>query len=135
MDQQRRQHQPLLLEQSLGGAMNPSTLGHPRLNALGDTPMELEHVRLGSLVKDISTIRHHQHAISADLQHLHNDNEILWRETLVAREKHQRHQQVIERILLFLTSVFSTDGFSATTPKGMPFPLGKQNDYLRSPSR
>jgi hypothetical protein len=130
MDQQHRQHQPLLLEQSLGGAS--STLGHPRLNALGDTPMELEHVRLGSLVKDISTIRHHQHAISADLQHLHNDNEILWRETLMAREKHQRHQQVIERILLFLTSVFSTDGFSAASPKGMPFALGKHNDYLRS---
>lgn len=118
-------HQPLLLEQSLGGQMNTSTMGHPRLDALGDTPMELQHVRLGSLVKDISTIRHHQHAISADLQHLHNDNEILWRETLLAREKHQRHQQVVERILLFLMSVFSTDGFSAATPKGVPFALGK----------
>jgi hypothetical protein len=139
------QNPPLpLLEQALVSSPGESSVSVPgaRLNALGDTSLELEHVRLGSLVKDISTIRQHQHAISADLQHLHNDNEILWRETLLAREKHQKHQQVIERILLFLTSVFSNDGFSggsgagaaaaaaAIGSKKSQFMLGKTSELL-----
>ncbi|CAO3585184.1 unnamed protein product [Absidia cylindrospora] len=123
-----QQSQQLLLEQHLASTSeNDLSAIPPRLNALGDTSMQLEYVRLGSLVKDISTIRHHQHAISSDLQHLHNDNEILWRETLLAREKHQRHQQVIERILLFLTTVFSNDGTPADTLRPPRYMLQKHD--------
>ncbi|ORZ10708.1 hypothetical protein BCR42DRAFT_105000 [Absidia repens] len=128
------QHQPLqenqqlLLKQHLASSSESDLSAiPPRLNALGDTSMQLEYVRLGSLVKDISTIRHHQHVISSDLQHLHNDNEILWRETLLAREKHQRHQQVIERILLFLTTVFSNDGPSTDTLRSPRYMLPKHD--------
>ncbi|KAI9304229.1 HSF-type DNA-binding-domain-containing protein [Cunninghamella echinulata] len=96
------------------------------------TQQQLDHVRLGSLVKDISSIRQHQHAITTDLQHLHNDNEVLWREILLAREKHQRHQQVIERILLFLTTIFSNDN-QLDIMKNPRFMLGENNEFI-SPS-
>ncbi|OAD06780.1 heat shock factor-type transcription factor, partial [Mucor lusitanicus CBS 277.49] len=64
-------------------------------------------VNLGALVKEISAIKKHQTNITADLRNLHRDNEIIWQETLAAREKHQKHQQVISKILQFLTAVFS----------------------------
>ncbi|ORZ22107.1 hypothetical protein BCR42DRAFT_447441 [Absidia repens] len=129
------QHPLLLLDQGVaGGGLDGSTIARNRLDALGSTSTQLEHVRLGSLVKDISTIRDHQHAISSDLQHLHNDNEILWRETLMAREKHQRHQQVIERILLFLTTVFTNDAANIAKHPHTNI-MGKQDEFLTGGSQ
>ncbi|KAI8078223.1 uncharacterized protein B0P05DRAFT_542987 [Gilbertella persicaria] len=64
---------------------------------------------LGSLVKEISAIRKHQANVTADLRNLHQDNELIWQETLSAREKHQKHQRVISKILQFLSAVFSND--------------------------
>lgn len=66
-------------------------------------------VNLSALVKEITAIKKHQTNITADLRNLHRDNEIIWHETLAAREKHQKHQQVISKILQFLTAVFSND--------------------------
>ncbi|CAO3609371.1 unnamed protein product [Mucor fragilis] len=66
-------------------------------------------VNLGALVKEISSIKKHQTNITADLCNLRRDNEIFWQEALAAREKHQKHQQVISKILQFLTAVFSND--------------------------
>lgn len=68
-----------------------------------------QKVNLGSLVKEITAIRKHQTNITADLRNLHRDNEIIWKETLAAREKHQKHQQIISKILQFLTAVFSNE--------------------------
>lgn len=66
-------------------------------------------VNLNSLVKEIGAIKQHQTNITADLKNLHRDNEIIWKETIVAREKHQKHQLVISKILQFLTAVFSNE--------------------------
>lgn len=66
-------------------------------------------VNLGALVKEISSIKKHQTNITADLCNLRRDNEIFWQEALAAREKHQKHQQVISKILQFLTAAFSND--------------------------
>lgn len=74
-----------------------------------DRKEDTENVSLSSIVKDITAIRKHQSTISADLRNLHRDNEILWEETLTAREKYQRHQEVMGKILQFLTTVFSND--------------------------
>lgn len=68
-----------------------------------------DHVTLASLVKDIASIRKHQSAISSDLRTLQRDNSYLWQESLAAREKHQLHKEVIEKILQFLTTVFSSE--------------------------
>ncbi|KAI9249751.1 hypothetical protein BDA99DRAFT_414241, partial [Phascolomyces articulosus] len=63
-------------------------------------------ITLASLVKQITSIRTHQQSITQDLHALQEDNSIHWQESLAAREKHQRHQEVIEKILQFLTAVF-----------------------------
>ncbi|EIE76389.1 hypothetical protein RO3G_01093 [Rhizopus delemar RA 99-880] len=68
-----------------------------------------EKMNLGTLLKEITSIKKHQNNITADLNNLRRDNELIWQETLAAREKHQRHEQVISKILQFLTIVFSKD--------------------------
>ena len=90
-------------------------------------------ISLSSLVKQITSIRSHQQTITQDLHSLQQDNSILWQESLEAREKHQRHQEVIEKILQFLTTVFSSENnLLAATAAQMsgPFMLGKNNEYI-----
>ncbi|KAI8331795.1 hypothetical protein EDC96DRAFT_526870 [Choanephora cucurbitarum] len=86
-----------------------------------------DQMNLGSLVKEITAIRKHQANITADLRNLHHDNEIIWRETLAAREKFQKHQQVISKILQFLSAVFSDD-------QNMLYELSNQKDFLNNNS-
>ncbi|KAI9314959.1 hypothetical protein BX666DRAFT_1965098 [Dichotomocladium elegans] len=92
-----------------------------------------ETVTLASLVKDITAIQQHQKMISTDLRSLQKDNSILWQESLAAREKHQLHKDVIEKILQFLTAVFSSEhNILAATAQQIngPFMLGKDNEYI-----
>ncbi|KAI9029855.1 hypothetical protein CLU79DRAFT_732890 [Phycomyces nitens] len=94
---------------------------------------EAEQVNLASLVKDITAIRKHQTTISSELHDLHRDNEILWQETLSAREKHQRHQDVIQKILQFLTTAFNSEQAPIDMSKHAQFMLGEHNEYIRVP--
>ncbi|KAI9033751.1 hypothetical protein CLU79DRAFT_692662 [Phycomyces nitens] len=71
--------------------------------------VESDSINIATLVKDISAIRKHQTTISSDISTLHSDNEVLWKETLSSREKQQQHQDAIEKILQFLTTIFSND--------------------------
>ncbi|OAD75066.1 heat shock factor-type transcription factor [Phycomyces blakesleeanus NRRL 1555(-)] len=103
-----------------------------RTNRDRDT-VEAEQVNLASLVKDITAIRKHQTTISSELHDLHRDNEILWQETLSAREKHQRHQDVIQKILQFLTTAFNSEQAPIDMSKHAQFMLGKHNEYIRIP--
>lgn len=70
---------------------------------------DTKHVDLGSVVQEITAIKNHQINITTDLRNLHKDNEMIWKETLVARENHQKHQKIISKILQFLTVVFSNE--------------------------
>jgi hypothetical protein len=79
--------------------------------------VDAENVSLSSLVQDLAVIRKHQSTIGADIRDLQRDNEILWQETLSAREKHQKHQEAIEKILQFLTAIFVNDSLAITMSK------------------
>ncbi|KAG1162097.1 hypothetical protein G6F37_002457 [Rhizopus arrhizus] len=70
-------------------------------------------------------VKKHQTAMGDQLKELQRDNEILWQETLNSREKYHRHQEAIEKILLFLTAVFSDDSpaLAIGKPDMLPRPL------------
>lgn len=88
---------------------------------------------LAKLVRDIASIRKHQAGITSDLTSLQSDNATLWQESFAAREKHQQHQDVLNKILQFLTTVFSNeDNFLHATAQQLrgPFMLGKDNEYI-----
>ncbi|EJT98441.1 hypothetical protein DACRYDRAFT_70902, partial [Dacryopinax primogenitus] len=61
---------------------------------------------LHAIANGITSIRRHQNAISNELKELQNSNSALWQEALAARERHQQHQETINKILRFLAGVF-----------------------------
>ena len=63
-----------------------------------------------SLRQELTALRQQQTALLSDLQSIHRDNQLLWSENLASRERHAQQQQVIDRILRFLASVFSSAG-------------------------
>lgn len=63
-----------------------------------------------ALRAEITALRTQQSAIRSDLLSIQRDNQLLWNENLASRERHAQQQQVIDRILRFLASVFSVDG-------------------------
>ena len=68
-----------------------------------------------NLLGEISAVKQQQSAILNSLQELKNENQHLWNETCVAREKYQQQQETINKILQFLASVFSSTN---TLPMG-----------------
>ncbi|KAI8096898.1 uncharacterized protein BX664DRAFT_257131 [Halteromyces radiatus] len=67
------------------------------------------NIDLHHILEEIQVIKQHQMNISSQLKNIQNDNSVLWQETISARERHQRHQETIDKILRFLASVFSND--------------------------
>ncbi|KAF9268057.1 hypothetical protein L218DRAFT_853452 [Marasmius fiardii PR-910] len=59
-----------------------------------------------SIVTGITAIRRHQTNISNELNELKQSNQVLWQEAMEARERHQRQQDTINRIIKFLAGVF-----------------------------
>ncbi|KAF9116807.1 stress-responsive transcription factor hsf1 [Mortierella sp. AM989] len=64
---------------------------------------------LGHILQEVTAIKKHQIAISSDLKSIERDHQSLWQESVAARERHQRQQETIDKILRFLASVFSGD--------------------------
>ncbi|ESK96082.1 transcription factor hsf1 [Moniliophthora roreri MCA 2997] len=59
-----------------------------------------------SIVNGITAIRRHQSNISQELNELKRSNQLLWQESMEARQRHQRQQDTINRIIKFLAGVF-----------------------------
>ena len=72
-------------------------------------------IDVNSIVNGITAIKRHQATISADLNDLKASNQHLWQEAIAARERHNKHQDTIKKILKFLASVF---GNASTPHKG-----------------
>lgn len=62
-----------------------------------------------SFKSELDALKSQQEALRSDLTAIQRENQMLWNETMASRERHLHQQQVIERILRFLASVFSTD--------------------------
>ncbi|KAF9082639.1 stress-responsive transcription factor hsf1 [Mortierella sp. AD031] len=71
---------------------------------------------LGHIVQEVNAIKRHQVAISTDLRNIERDHQSLWQESIAARERHQRQQETIDKILRFLASVFSGEKKRAIVP-------------------
>jgi hypothetical protein len=65
-------------------------------------------VDINNIINDMAAIKRHQMTISADLNKIQQDNQLLWQESLVIRQRYQRQQETIDKILRFLASVFAT---------------------------
>ncbi|KAG0098890.1 stress-responsive transcription factor hsf1 [Podila epicladia] len=75
---------------------------------------------LGHILSEVTAIKKHQIAISSDLKNIERDHQSLWQESVAARERHQRQQDTIDKILRFLASVFSGEKKRAIVPNKKP---------------
>lgn len=87
---------------SLGGSV--SSAGSTATHANEQT------AALHSVLQELAALRMQQAALRSDLSSIQRDSQLLWSETLVARERHQQQQAIIDKILRFLASVFSPSG-------------------------
>ncbi|CAI2178370.1 6182_t:CDS:2 [Funneliformis geosporum] len=91
---------------------------------------EPNEVDINHILNEIASVKKHQMTISADLKNIQRDNQILWQETMSARDRHRRQQETIDKILRFLASVFSADKKRAIVPKKRRLLLGNSDtDY------
>ncbi|KAI8644941.1 hypothetical protein BD408DRAFT_412406 [Parasitella parasitica] len=85
---------------------------------------EISNIDLQHILEEIQSIKKHQMNISTQLQGIQRDNQVLWQETVSARERHSRHQETIDKILRFLASVFSNGEKRPAIPRKRRFLLG-----------
>ncbi|KAJ8700355.1 Heat shock transcription factor [Pleurotus ostreatus] len=85
---------------------DPSASSAPATAALGNGQV----LDIHSIINGIAAIKRHQTTISAELNQLKRSNQLLWQESLAARQRHQKHQDTINRILKFLAGVFGNGG-------------------------
>ncbi|KZT00387.1 uncharacterized protein LAESUDRAFT_718183 [Laetiporus sulphureus 93-53] len=84
-------------EADLSDAANPSA-------SVNGTPGQV--LDINTIVNGIAAIKRHQQAISADLNALKKSNDLLWEEATLTRQRHDKQQDTINRILKFLAGVF-----------------------------
>ncbi|KAG6918823.1 hypothetical protein DXG01_011226 [Tephrocybe rancida] len=65
-------------------------------------------VDVHSILNGIAAIQRHQATISSELNDLKQSNQMLWQDAMDARQKHQKQQDTINRIVKFLAGVFGT---------------------------
>lgn len=90
------------------------------LGATSNTPLQSssapsQQLDWHSIVTGITAIRRHQTNISNELNELKQSNQVLWQEAMDARQRHQRQQDTINRIIKFLAGVFGQQG--STSPR------------------
>ncbi|AMD21359.1 HER080Wp [Eremothecium sinecaudum] len=68
-----------------------------------------DEVDITILITELETVKYNQMAIAEDLRRISKDNEMLWKENLLARERHQNQQQALEKIVKFLSSLYGSN--------------------------
>ncbi|TFK68270.1 hypothetical protein BDN72DRAFT_821344 [Pluteus cervinus] len=59
-----------------------------------------------SILNGLTALKRHQTTLSSELNDLKRSNQLLWQEAMAAREKHQKQQDTINRIVKFLAGIF-----------------------------
>lgn len=79
-----------------------------------------DEIDIHILLNELETIKYNQLAIAEDLKRISKDNDLLWKENMLARERHQSQKQTLEKILRFLSSVFGPNSSKAITSGFQP---------------
>jgi len=80
-----------------------------RASALNSGQQQLSHGTYSALLNEVQDLRYQQEAVRADISAVQRENQMLWNEAMASRERHLHQQQVIEKILRFLASIFVSE--------------------------
>ncbi|KZV92886.1 hypothetical protein EXIGLDRAFT_613757 [Exidia glandulosa HHB12029] len=90
---------------------------------------------VNNLLSGIAAIKRHQTQISSELTELKRNNQALWQEAIAARERYQRQQDTVERILKFLGTVFGNAPSSNVQTKDPAAKNTPSSSLHRNPNR
>lgn len=90
---------------------------------------------VNNLLTGIAAIKRHQSQISNELNELKRNNQALWQEAIAARERYQRQQDTVERILKFLGSVFGNAPGANVQSKDASAKSASSSSIPRQPNR
>ncbi|CCK70869.1 stress-responsive transcription factor HSF1 KNAG_0F02020 [Huiozyma naganishii CBS 8797] len=94
------------LLKKISGYQLPSNLNPTGTLHITNGPESIaQQTNIGTLLDDLEQIKYNQVAISKDLLRISKDNEMLWKENMIARERHRTQQQALEKIFRFLAAM------------------------------
>ncbi|GAV28122.1 hypothetical protein PMKS-001590 [Pichia membranifaciens] len=70
---------------------------------------EEEEVDLKHLLSQLEQMKRNQMLISEDLRRVRQDNEMLWKENFIARERHKIQSETLDKIMRFLASIYGNN--------------------------
>ncbi|KAI0461085.1 hypothetical protein LJB42_001416 [Komagataella kurtzmanii] len=80
-----------------------------------------ENIDFGLVLNELETIKMNQMAISEDLRRIRQDNETLWQEHYLARERHKTQAETLEKMMRFLASVYGNNSKLLSEPTNDEF--------------
>ena len=86
-----------------------------------DDKQDTSNLDLGGVISDITAIKRHQLTISTDLRNIQQENQLLWQECIGIRNRYQKQQDTVNKIVRFLASVLPQH----TTKQANVFPVSE----------
>eukprot|EP00158_Paraphelidium_tribonemae_P003370 Partr_v1_DN26075_c0_g1_i1_m396 putative transcription factor len=93
---------------------------------------------LTQIIHELNAIKQTQASVAQEFQQIRAQNQLLWQESLEARQRHEQQQEVIQKILGFLVSVVSSEKLkklSGSNSSGSPAGLTRGGDLPVGVSR
>jgi hypothetical protein len=81
----------------------------PTVKAVPDSGA-LKHEDFSEILTDVESIRGRQDSVDSLLTNMQRENEALWREVAILRQKHHKQQQIVEKLIQFLVSLVQNRG-------------------------
>ena len=75
--------------------------------APNDPTVKLQREDVSDMITDMKAIRDRQDNTDTALLTMQRENEALWREIAILRQKHQKQQQIVDKLIHFLVSLVS----------------------------
>ncbi|CAL9738465.1 heat shock transcription factor [Monosporozyma servazzii] len=85
----------------LPGNLNPRASLHI---TNGPESIQIQN-NIATVLNELEQIKYNQIAISKDLLRINKDNDLLWKENMMARERYMSQQQILEKIFRFMAAM------------------------------
>ena len=85
----------------LPGNLNPRATLHI---TNGPESIQIQN-NIATVLNELEQIKYNQIAISKDLIRVNKDNDLLWKENMMARERYRSQQQILEKIFRFMAAM------------------------------
>jgi len=88
---------------------------------------------LSKVLADVTSMKGRQDSLDSQLKAMKRENEVLWREVAILREKHRKQQHIVNKLIQFLVTLVQSSRNGGLGIK-RPYPL-MLNDTSHRPSK